>query len=251
MRRLGMMRLWGVGMEKDTPQAEALCAAAQTRDPAVSGSFCVAAVRQERALAAAQATPSRVTHSGPGAVLPDRESLSTALGQDRAIESVHTTATGLHYNCRDIIRWSRYETREGVHIITSDTQAFGRPILQYQEKDYAELDRAATDCAAAMTPYDADGSQRSALAEFRTILPLMAARQRELEQQTKERRADMQRCIDAMRSSWTDAQQIVPAASDFRSDDIYSCTSAGNSQPISANSLPRAALPQPPAATVR
>lgn len=243
-RRLGLMRLWGVGMDKSTAQAEALCREAQARDPAVSAAFCEAAVKQEYSLAAAALAPSHFAHTPQGGSLP-----ADAFGQDRAIASVHVTATGLQFSCRDLLKWSRYEAPGGVGIVTAETRAFGRPIVEYQEQDYAELDRAAVACAAAIAPYDKDGGDRRHLAEFRKMLPLISVRQRELVQQLQARREDVARCVEALRRSRAIAQQLAPVTGpiDPRSADAFSCTAAGNTQPIVANSPPPAPQPQRPA----
>ncbi len=250
MRRLGMMRLWGVGMEKDSPQAEALCVAAQSRDPAVSASFCVAAVRQELALAAAETAPSHFAHPAPTPELPDRGTSANTLAHDNAAGSIRTTATGLHFSCRDIIKWSRYETAAGLGVLTPETRAFGRLIIEYQERDYTALDRAAANCAAAIAPYDKDGSDRRHLAEFRTMLPLMKARQRDLDQQRQSHRTDVGRCVEALRRARTIAGQRTPDAGQTHPDSaaIFSCTSAGDLLPVIAKTAPPSAQPRRPAA---
>jgi hypothetical protein len=249
LRRLGLMRLWGVGMDKSASQAEALCSEAQARDPTVSALFCVAAIKEERALAAAAAAPSHFAHVGPqSGSLP----LADVAGQDRAIASVRATATGLQFTCRDMLKWSRYEASDGLGVLTAETRAFGRPLLEYQEQDYAALDRGAAECAAAIAPYDRYGDDRPNLAEFRKMLPLIKARQHELGQQRQARRGDVQRCVEALRRSRAVAQQLVPVTGpiDSRSADAFSCTSAGSSQPVTAD-IPSAVQPQRPAEAVR
>jgi hypothetical protein len=167
---------------------------------------------------------------------------------DRVLESVHTTDTGLHYNCRDILRWARYESTEGIGVISADTRAFGRAVIDYEDRDYATLEKAAADCSAAIAPYDKDGGSRRQLAEFRALLPLMKARQRELRVLAQDRRGDVSRCVDAMRKSLTDTRQIVSQAGSgqMRTDDIYSCTAPSWSQPVSANRPAPAKAPQVP-----
>ncbi len=238
------MRLWGVAMDKSTPQAEAFCAEAQSRDPAVSAGFCLATVEQQRARTAAGGVPSHFADRQDAPETPAPTSVATSLARDRALESVRLTETGLQFNCRDILKWARYETPAGLGILTADSRAFGRPIVEFRDQDYAALDRAATGCATALAPNDRDGSERRLLAEFRKMLPLLKARQSEIERQRLVHQADVPRCLEAMRRSRTDAERLAPAAGqiDAQSADIFSCTMSGRSQPVAAE--PPAATPQ-------
>jgi hypothetical protein len=219
--RIGLMRLWGVGLERSLPEADALCTEAESRDRAVGAAFCLAAVVEERKMVAATFTPPRSMYPAPWPAASDPRLSADALGPDRALEALHTTATGLRYTCRDLIRWSRY----GGLI---DPNVFGRPIEHFDDRDYASLDAAAAECATAVGPYDTDGSERALLASFRQTLPALRARQTELARATQQHQAeqvDMQReqheierrvvvavsnlsptqqaCIDAIQRSWT------------------------------------------------
>jgi hypothetical protein len=199
MLRLGLMRLWGAGVEKDVPQAEALCREAASRDPAVPAAFCVAAARQERA------RPAAVVGAQPEewAALQQSAGSGSALSQaQKILETRHTTATGLTYRCSDFTRWSRYETADGLGVLTPDFPAFGKRIEQLGPKDYAALDAAAAACAAAITAYDNDGSEHRNLAEFQRMLPLIAASQADFGNQKQERQAEIQRCASAIGSAW-------------------------------------------------
>lgn len=251
MRRVGMMRLWNVGIERDSPQAEAICLAAEARQPAVSASFCVAAVREERRLAAAQASPARGYYTGPNPVSLEVERRPDALAEDLALETVHTTDSGLHYNCRDILRWARYETPEGIRILTPDTRAFGRLLVDFQPGDYAALDRAAVSCAAALASHDADGGDRRHLAEFRRMLPLLATAQHRLALRLQGRREDLRHCLEAMDRSHAAVRQYFSqtAPADVRSSDVFSCTEIGRVEPLVGDPLP--ATPSPAAGAVR
>jgi TPR repeat protein len=239
-RRLGLMRLWGVGIEKSTPQAEALCLEAQALDPAVSAAYCVAAVRQEYASNAAALAPSHVAKPAVTPQAGDRVSASDTLGFDRVLASVHATPTGLQFSCRDILRWARYETLDGLNIVSSATLAFGRSILDYEDKDYAALDHAAADCAAAIAPYDEDGSTRFQLAQFRKMLPLIKVRQGEVDREKLVNQTDVPRCLEALRRSRADTQRLVPGAPGGAGQwsDTYECTRSGRWQPQGRNTAP-------------
>jgi TPR repeat protein len=182
-RRLGLIHLWGVGLEKSSPEAEALCIEAQKRDPTVSAAFCVAAVTEERARTAEDATLSHFAYPQPWPAASDSAQFTDALGPDRVIESVHTTPTGLRYTCRELSRWARYGLPVGGVM-------FGRSVSEYTTADYSALDKAATECANAIAPYDEDGSERQQLAEFRKRLPLLEQRKRDLLQAAAEQRAE-------------------------------------------------------------
>jgi hypothetical protein len=226
MRRLGLMRLWGVGMDRSVPQAETLCREAQAGDPAAA--FCVAAIGEQRRLAAGATGPSHFART------PEQPPSIDALALDRVLESVHQTKTGLQFSCRDILKWSRYETAEGMEVITATTRAFGRPILSFAPPDYAALDQAAAECAAKIAAYDSDGSTRRHFAEFRKMLPLIEARQRDLKRQSVAGNDDVQRCVEALRRSRAAAERLAPVAgqTDPLAADIFSCTTAGSASPV-------------------
>lgn len=234
MQRLGTMRLWGVGVERDVPQAEALCRGAEARDATLSAAYCLAAVHQERELAASISEPQHFSYPAPWQVSPDLGEHPNALAADRILESRHTTAGGLDYSCRDLIRWSRYEASHGLDVVTSAMQPFGRSILKYRAEDYTALDRGAEACAVAISPYDEDASERRQLAEFRKLLPVLEQHQRQLAKQTHELEADnlrrtreeqqranrffvsvamlskpQQECIASIRRGWL-ARQLSP-----------------------------------------
>ncbi len=229
LRRLGLMRFWGVGMEKSGPGAEALCVEAHARDVAVSSDFCVAAVRAERVLAESEINPSHFAYPAPWPAASELTSVPNALGPDRVLETVHSTASGMRFSCRDLNNWSRY----GLQL---DGLMFGRPILQFGPQDYAALDAGAADCATAIAPYDKDGSERRQLAEFRAMLPSLQMHQQELARHTADLQAEKQRqaqedatrnrdfllvvaalsapqnqCIDAVRRAWL-SRRFSPAA---------------------------------------
>ena len=183
LRRLGMMRLWGVGIEKGSPQAEALCNEAQRRDPAVSAAFCLAAVEAKHTQAISEAGPSDFAYPAPWPAALNPEMSSKALGPDRVLETVHVTATGLHYSCGDFIRWARYGLPLSVEV-------FGRSLQQFREQDYTALDQAAAACAVAIAPYDQDNGMRDLLAKFRPMLVQLEQRQRELVRAAQEKHAE-------------------------------------------------------------
>jgi TPR repeat protein len=199
MLRLGLMRLWGAGVEKDAPQAEALCREAASRDPAVPAVFCIAAARQERARPAAEVS----AQPEAGTAAQQNAGSGGALSRAQKILGTrHSTATGLTYRCSDFTRWSRYETADGLGVLTPDFTAFGKRIEQLGPRDYAALDAAAGACAAAVAAYDTDGGERRNLAEFQRMLPLIAARQPDFANQKRERQAEIQRCASAISNAW-------------------------------------------------
>lgn len=229
MRRLGLMRFWGVGMEKSSPGAEALCDEAHAHDTLVSSGFCVAAVRAERTRTEAALNPSQFAYPAPWPAASGLASVSSALGPDRMLETMHTGADGLRYNCRELINWSRY----GLQL---DGLMFGRPIQQFGTADYAALDAGAQDCATALAPYDQDGSQRRLLADFRAMLPSLQKHQQQLARNSADQKTELQRqgredadrnrdfllvvaglsqpqdqCIAAVRRAWL-AKRFSPAA---------------------------------------
>jgi TPR repeat protein len=245
LRRLGMMRFWGVGMEKGSAQASAMCTEAQARDPSVSASFCLAAVKAERLQATEAAYPTRYAYPQPWAVADDLGLLPHALTPDRVLESVRTTDTGLQYSCRDLIKWARYG-------LALDGKVFGRPIADFNHQDYASLDKAATECISAIAPYDPDGSERSQLADFRKLLPSLEARQVQLAQEARQRQVEQQqqqrqtasqrrdfalvvaflspqqsRCVDAIRASWL-AGGISPGAQSLEIRTVETSDASGS-----------------------
>ena len=183
MRRIGLMHLWGVGVERSLPEAEALCAEAERRDRTVSAAFCLAAVEAEHKRTAEMFSPSHFVYPEPWPAASDPALSADALAPDRALETLHTTPTGLRYTCRDLIRWSRYGQ-------VIDPAAFGRPIETFTDRDYASLGEGATACAAAIAPYDQDGSERSLLAQFGRMLPTLKAQQAQLARATQARRVE-------------------------------------------------------------
>ena len=215
MHRLGLMRFWGVGLERSIPQAEALCTEAQRRDPLVSDAFCVAAAKEERTRAALNTQPAHFAYPEPWPAGSDVTKFADALGPDRVLETMHTTATGLHYSCRDLIRWARYG-------LPLDSEAFDRPIVQYRAEDYTALEQAATDCATAIAPYDQDGSERRNLAKFRSSLPLLRQRSRQLAQATRQHQTELSQQVRVDRT--LDKQHMVMVAALSRAE--QQCTNA-------------------------
>jgi TPR repeat protein len=195
MLRLGLMRFWGVGVERSGPGAESLCVEAHARDAAVSSGFCVAAVKADRAQAEAQFNPSHSAYPQPWPAASELASVPNALGPDRVLETVHGAANGLRFSCRDLIKWSRY----GLEL---DGLMFGQPIAQFDAGDYAALDAGVADCTAAIAPYDQDGSERTHLAAFRQMLPSLRQHQQALARHTAQLGAEKQRQDreDAVRS---------------------------------------------------
>lgn len=186
--RIGLMHLWGVGMERSLHQAEALCKAAHARNSAVSEAFCVAAARQQYDEAAEQESPSAVVYPTPwpgvrSPVTPDPRVLTRVLGPDRVLESVHVTPSGLHYNCRTLTRWARYGPPIGA-------EAFGRQVAKLTKQDYADLNAAASACAADIAPYDKNGSERALLSKFQRQLVALEMRQRSLIASIASRKAE-------------------------------------------------------------
>jgi TPR repeat protein len=183
MIRLGLMHLWGVGVERGLATADALCAEAHARDPRLSASFCQAAVGAEHARMAAASAPSRFASPAAWPAAFDQRLTADALAPDRVMGAPHATPSGLRYTCRDLGRWARYGE-------PLDLRAFGRLITQFTASDYAELDAAAQQCVADVAPYDTDGYERGLLARFRVMLPELKARQAELSGADTQRRAD-------------------------------------------------------------
>ena len=220
MRRLGLMRFWGVGMERSIAGANALCTEAQARDPAVGGGFCLAAVKAEQLRTAEAAAPARYAYPQPWSVAQEMGALPNPLSADRVLETVRETPGGLQYSCHDLTRWARY----GVPLNPS---TFGRPLAEFVPADYTELAASASECESLITPFDLDGSQRRLLAAFRDMLPTLQARQaaliatqrQQLEEsqqastQSAAQRRDFTllvammsdpqaRCVEAMRRDW-------------------------------------------------
>jgi hypothetical protein len=247
-----MMRLWGVGAERSMAQAEALCQEAQARDPAVSAAYCLAAIGQERAAKAAAAAPTHFARGAPAPRAADRASEPDALGYDRALASVHATATGLQFSCRDLLKWAQYERAEGLGVLTPNSQIFGRSIIEYRDQDYAALDRAAAQCAAAIAPFDEVGRTRQYLVEFRNMLPLIKARQRELDREKRLQQADGPRCNEVLHGSRARAHRLLPGNGQAEPwTDGYSCNSNGRPQPDAGGAKPPRAEPARPAAAGR
>lgn len=171
--RVGLMRLWGVGTERSLPGAEALCSQAMGRGHAALAAFCLAAIAEDRKITAATYAPSVSVYPAPFPAAPNRGVASQSLAADRVLETVHTTATGLHYTCRDLGRWGRYGQ-------VLDPLVFGRKIETFTDRDYTALGEAAEACSTAIAAFDPQGGEQALLLSFRQALPELKLRQREL-----------------------------------------------------------------------
>jgi TPR repeat protein len=204
--RLGMMRLWGVGMEKSAADAEAM-----------------------QVLASATAAPSAFAYPQPWSAATNYSGALDSLEPDRVMESVHTTPTGLTYNCRELNKYARYGVPPGA-------TAFGRKLADFRAEDYAALNNAAEACATAIAPYDQNGGERAVFAAFQKVIPELQAQQHaqaaqaHSEQVVSSRQngydasqgrafsvivafmSDVQsRCVDAVRGNWM-ARRFNPGA---------------------------------------
>ena len=107
----------------------------------------------------------------PWQAATDLGKLPAAMAPDSVLESVQTTATGLRYNCRELIRWSRY----GMSV---DAYEFGRPVCCSTGRRTMPRSTWPRPAAARRSaPYDRTGSERQHLAEFRRMMPMLKTRQ--------------------------------------------------------------------------